>query len=114
MAARSTLEAAVSIPTIVARSLGSKISIENASTSGPERLTSTDRILIVDDFLATGKTIHALARIVRQAGAKLVGVACVVEKTFEGGREFLADLETQVEALAIIDKMTGDEIIFAE
>ncbi|MBN1310519.1 MAG: xanthine phosphoribosyltransferase [Anaerolineae bacterium] len=79
----------------------------------PEFLSSDDCILIVDDFLATGKTIHALARIVRQAGAALVGVGCVVEKTFEGGRAFLADLETRVEALAIIEEMTDDAIIFA-
>jgi xanthine phosphoribosyltransferase len=80
----------------------------------PEFLTSTDRILIVDDFLASGRTIHALARIIHQAGATLVGVGCVVEKTFEGGRAFLADLDTQVETLAIIEKMTDDQIFFAD
>lgn len=80
----------------------------------PEFLRGSDHILIVDDFLASGRTIHALARIVRQAGATLVGVGCVVEKTFEGGRAFLADLDTQVEALAVIDQMTGDQIIFAD
>ena len=80
----------------------------------PEFLSSDDHILIVDDFLATGRTIHALARIVQQAGATLVGVGCVVEKTFEGGREFLADLNTQVETLAIIEEMTDDQIIFAD
>ncbi len=80
----------------------------------PEFLSSSDHILIVDDFLASGKTIHALARIVRQAGATLVGVGCVVEKTFEGGRAFLADLDTQVEALAIIEAMVDGQIIFAD
>ncbi|MBN1429661.1 MAG: xanthine phosphoribosyltransferase [Anaerolineae bacterium] len=80
----------------------------------PEFLSGADHILIVDDFLASGRTIHALARIVRQAGAMLVGVGCVVEKTFEGGRDFLSDLNIQVEALAIIEEMTGDQIIFAD
>ena len=79
----------------------------------PEFLAAADRVLIVDDFLATGRTIHALARIVKQAGAKLVGVACVVEKTFEGGREYLADLGVRVEALASIIEMTDDKIVFA-
>ncbi len=80
----------------------------------PEFLEPGDRILIVDDFLATGRTIHALARIVRQAGATLVGVATVVEKTFEGGREFLADTNVRIESLAIITAMTDDNIVFGE
>lgn len=78
----------------------------------PEFLLAGDRVLLVDDFLATGKTIHALARIVRQAGATLVGVGAVVEKTFEGGRAFLADLGVRIESLAIITAMTDTEIIF--
>jgi xanthine phosphoribosyltransferase len=80
----------------------------------PEFLLASDRVLLVDDFLATGKTIHALARIVRQSGATLIGVAAVVEKTFEGGRDFLQDLGVPVESLAIITAMTDDEIIFAD
>jgi xanthine phosphoribosyltransferase len=80
----------------------------------PEFLDSGDRILIVDDFLATGKTIHALARLVKNARAQLVGIACVVEKTFEGGREFLADLGVRIEALAVITSMESGGIQFAE
>ena len=81
----------------------------------PEFLFSTDRVLIVDDFLASGKTIHALARLVVQSGATLVGMACVVEKTFEGGRAFVAeDFDVPIESLAIITKMTDSEIFFAD
>jgi xanthine phosphoribosyltransferase len=80
----------------------------------PEFLAPSDHILIVDDFLASGKTIHALARLVRQAGATLVGVATVVEKTFEGGRAYLADLDVRIESLAIITAMTDNTITFAD
>ncbi len=80
----------------------------------PEFLQPNDRILIVDDFLASGKTIHALARLVKQARAEVVGVACVIEKTFEGGREFLGDCCPRVESLVIITEMTGDRIVFAD
>jgi len=80
----------------------------------PEFLAPADSILIVDDFLASGKTIHALARIARQAGASLVGVATVVEKTFEGGRAFLADLNIRIESLAIIADMTDERIVFKD
>lgn len=80
----------------------------------PEFLHAGDRVLIVDDFLASGKTIHALVRIVRRAGAHIVGVCCVVEKTFEGGRDLLEGCCDRVESLATIVEMTDDAIIFAD
>jgi xanthine phosphoribosyltransferase len=80
----------------------------------PEFLEAADRILIVDDFLATGKTIEALAQIVLHAGATLVGIAAVVEKSFEGGREALAHWNVPIEAMAVISNMSGGEIIMAE
>lgn len=80
----------------------------------PEFLQETDRILIVDDFLATGRTIEALARIVESAGASLVGIAAVVEKTFEGGREALAHWGVPIEAMATIVDMSEGSIILGE
>jgi xanthine phosphoribosyltransferase len=80
----------------------------------PEFLGKEDRVLLIDDFLATGKTIAALCRIVQNAGATLVGIACVVEKTFEGGREALAEFGVPIEALATIVNMDDGRIIFAD
>jgi xanthine phosphoribosyltransferase len=81
----------------------------------PEFLHADDRVLIVDDFLASGRTLHALARLVVQSGAALVGMACVVEKTFEGGRAFVEeDFDVPIESLAIITRMTDSEIFFAD
>jgi xanthine phosphoribosyltransferase len=77
----------------------------------PEFLHKDERILIVDDFLATGRTIEALARIVHNAGATLVGIAAVVEKTFEGGREALAHWQVPIEAAAVITDMNDGKII---
>ena len=51
-----------------------------------EFLHEGENVLIIDDFLATGKTLLALARMVLSAKANLVGVGVVVEKIFEGGR----------------------------
>ncbi len=79
----------------------------------PEFLNKEDKVLIVDDFLASGKTIGALARLVRRAEAELIGVACIVEKTFQGGREFLQDLDTRIESLAIITELGDEGIKFA-
>jgi xanthine phosphoribosyltransferase len=80
----------------------------------PEFLHEGDRVLIVDDFLASGRTIDALARIVSNAGAILVGVATVVEKSFEGGRELLAHWDVPIEALAIITDMSNGRIVVAD
>jgi len=77
----------------------------------PEFLSAGDRVLIVDDFLASGRTIDALARIVAAAGATLVGIAAVVEKTFEGGREQLAHWNVPIEALATITDMNDGKIV---
>jgi xanthine phosphoribosyltransferase len=80
----------------------------------PEFLAPSDHILIVDDFLASGKTIRALMRIVEQANADLVGVATVVEKSFEGGREFLQDRCDRIESVVIITDMSNQTITFAD
>src|SRR5574341_1179602 len=66
----------------------------------PEYLRAGDLILIVDDFLASGETILALARLAQAAGARVVGVGGVIEKTFEGGRGALEPLGVPIEALA--------------
>lgn len=80
----------------------------------PEFLDPDDRILIVDDFLATGRTLDALARIVAASGATLVGIATVVEKTFEKGREALAHWQVPIVALATITDMSDGKIVVAE
>lgn len=80
----------------------------------PEFLDPDDRILIVDDFLATGRTIEALARIVQNSGASLVGIATVVEKIFEGGRAELAHWHVPITAVATITDMSEGKIILEE
>jgi xanthine phosphoribosyltransferase len=80
----------------------------------PEFLTPQDRILIVDDFLASGQTIMALVRMVRHAGAELVGIGALIEKAFEGGRAELESLDVPLHALAVITRMENGEIAFAE
>ena len=76
-----------------------------------EFLHAGENVLIIDDFLATGQTLLALARIVSSAKANLVGVGVVVEKTFEGGRAAMLDkFDVPIQALATITAMDGDEI----
>lgn len=69
----------------------------------PEYLNASDRVLLIDDFLATGLTIGAIVDLIRQSGATLCGIGCVIEKVFEGGRDHLADLDVPILSLAKID-----------
>jgi xanthine phosphoribosyltransferase len=82
-----------------------------------EFLHAGENVLIIDDFLATGKTLLALARMVKSAKAEVVGVGVVVEKTFEGGRELMRQNgydDIPIEALAIITNMDSGRIVLAE
>jgi xanthine phosphoribosyltransferase len=79
----------------------------------PEYLSGGERVLIIDDFLASGSTILGLVRLAQTAGAVIVGVGALIEKEFEGGRQALAHLNIPIESLARIQSMEGDEIRFA-
>jgi adenine phosphoribosyltransferase len=52
-----------------------------------------ERVLIVDDVLATGGTSRATARLVEGLGGKVIGVACLIELSFLKGRDALADYD---------------------
>lgn len=80
----------------------------------PEFLKPDDKIIIIDDFLASGRTILALDKLVRMAGAQTIGVGACIEKVFERGREILEARGLVVESLVQIEKMTDDQIVFAE
>lgn len=79
----------------------------------PEYLGHGERIIIIDDFLATGATILGLVRLAQSAGSTIVGIGTLIEKTFEGGRTALATLGVPIEALVQITSMEGNQIIFA-
>lgn len=73
-----------------------------------EYLNADDRVLIVDDFLATGAALVGLIDIVEQAGAKVVGAGIAIEKVFQGGGNMLRDKGYRIESLARIAAMGDD------
>lgn len=77
----------------------------------PEYLAAPDRVLIIDDFLATAQTILALAKLIEQSGATLLGIGAVIEKSFEDGRSALKPLNVPVESLAVVERFEGEKII---
>lgn len=54
-----------------------------------------DRVIIVDDLLATGGTARAVAEIVRQLGGEVVCFLALIELDSLGGREKLGDVEVR-------------------
>jgi xanthine phosphoribosyltransferase len=80
----------------------------------PEYLANNEKVLIIDDFLASGQTILGLARLAEASGSKIVGIGALIEKTFEGGREVLKSLGVPIESLARIISMEGEKIVFAD
>jgi len=75
-------------------------------------LLPQDKILIIDDFLATGQAINGLLEIVSQAGAEAMGIGVVIEKGFQKGREKINNQQIQLESLAIIEEIHDGKIIF--
>ena len=80
----------------------------------PEFLPKGERVLIIDDFLASGATIMGLVRLAEAAGAQVVGIGALIEKTFEGGRAALAPLGLPIHALTSITSMDGDRMTFEQ
>ncbi len=80
----------------------------------PEYLAGGERLLIIDDFLASGATVEGLVRLAQIVGAQVVGIGALIEKIFEGGRAALAHLNVPIESLARIRSMEGDQILFDE
>lgn len=77
-------------------------------------LLSTDKVLIVDDFLAVGNATNALRDMVKQAGATLCGITVAVEKGFQGGGDKIRADGIDLLSLAIVDEMNPDtgKIVF--
>jgi adenine phosphoribosyltransferase len=53
---------------------------------------SSDRVLIIDDVLATGGTAQATVNLVNRFGAEVAGIAVLIELSFLNGRAKLPDL----------------------
>ena len=68
-------------------------------------LHTTDRVMIVDDFLADGQATHALIDLVNQAGAQVAAIGIAVEKGQQNGGRLLREEGYRLESIAIIEEM---------
>ena len=79
-----------------------------------EWLSSDDKVLIIDDFMANGEAMRGLCDIVTAAGATLLGIGCAVEKGFQGGGDRLRAAGVNLKSLAIIESAEPGNIVFRD
>ena len=77
-------------------------------------LSSDDKVLIIDDFLANGQAAKGLIELCQQAGANVVGIGIVIEKSFQSGRQLLEEMGIPVVSLARIASLSEGQVSFLE
>ena len=79
-----------------------------------EWLHESDRVLIIDDFMANGEAMRGLCEIVEEAGCELVGIGCAIEKGFQHGGDKLREAGVNLKSLAILEKAEPGCVEFRE
>ena len=77
-----------------------------------KHLSSTDKALVIDDFLANGQAALGLIDLIHQANAVVVGVGIVIEKSFQPGRDVLLEKGYRVESLARVKSLADGKVSF--
>lgn len=70
----------------------------------------TDRVLLIDDFLANGQAVEGMLQIADQAGVEVVGAGIVIEKSFQPGSAELAAKGVRVESLAKVSSLADGQV----
>lgn len=73
-------------------------------------LTPSDKVVFIDDFLAYGNAAKGIIDLCRQAGAELVGMGFIIEKTFQHGRDEIEAEGIRCESLAMIESLDNCQI----
>lgn len=79
-----------------------------------EFLCEGDKILLIDDFLASGEAAFGVLNLAKQAGAEVAGVGIVIEKAFQSGHQRLMDAGLDVCSLARVKSMSQNHIEFVD
>ena len=77
-----------------------------------KHISSTDKVLVIDDFLANGQAALGLADLIHQANAEVVGIGIVIEKSFQPGRDLLLEKGYRVESLARVKSLAKGTVEF--
>lgn len=79
-----------------------------------KHITSSDKALVIDDFLANGQAALGLIDLIHQAQAEVVGVGIVIEKSFQPGRDVLIEKGYRVESLARVQSLADGKVTFVK
>lgn len=71
-------------------------------------LKPSDKVLIIDDFLANGCALVGLIDLVISSGASVSGIGIVIEKGFQSGGEIIREMGIHLESLAIVESMNAE------
>ncbi len=85
---------------------------ESTITIDKQYLNSKDKVLIVDDFLATGQALLGLMDICTQAKAEVSGCGIGIEKVFQGGGNKIREKGYDIYSLAKINHFEKDRVVF--
>ncbi|MGF2637511.1 xanthine phosphoribosyltransferase [Acinetobacter johnsonii] len=77
-----------------------------------KHISSADKALVIDDFLANGQAALGLIDLIHQAKAEVVGVGIVIEKSFQPGRDILLEKGYRVESLARVKSLANSTVEF--
>ena len=77
-----------------------------------KHISSADKALVIDDFLANGQAALGLIDLIHQAKAEVVGVGIVIEKSFQPGRDVLLEKGYRVESLARVKSLADGKVTF--
>ena len=94
------------VPMVFAKKTKSTITIDK------QYLNSKDKVLIVDDFLATGQALLGLMDICTQAKAEVSGCGIGIEKVFQGGGNKIREKGYDIYSLAKINHFEKDRVVF--
>ncbi|QII82923.1 xanthine phosphoribosyltransferase [Jeotgalibaca arthritidis] len=86
--------------------------ISNEISISKDYLTASDRVLIIDDFLANGQAVAGLLSICKSAGADVVGIGIVIEKSFQKGRRWVEETGIRIESLARVASLDNNQVVF--
>lgn len=78
---------------------------DNTIRISREYLSPSDRVLVIDDFLANGAALDGLITLIENAGATVVGAGIAVEKAFQPGGARIRARGYRVESLARVQSM---------
>lgn len=77
-------------------------------------LEKTDKVLIIDDFLANGQAALGLMEMCQQMDIEVVGIGIVIEKAFQTGRSLLEEKGIDVYSLARVQSLKNNTVTFVE